>query len=125
MRKGAFTIGMMICNSTPVDIRGVQFEPEIIFTSRPNGCATPPAQLNERSSDGHPNWVVLSVFNCPALICNCDLRRIASTPKSAKRASVTGPAIGIRYSPLAMRLVSPPGKINLCTGKGTVTQLEV
>ena len=47
------------------------------------------------------------------------LFRAASMPKSSKKEKVTGPAMGMRYSALVMRLVSPPMEAMPYTGSGT------
>src|ERR1700752_5313177 len=66
--------------------------------------------VSEGSSVGQPKGVLIRLVDCCGAICNCDGRRIGSTPASTKGASATGPTIVIRYSRLLTRLRSPPGK---------------
>src|SRR5450755_1386534 len=72
---------------------------------------------------GQPKRVFTSVLYCTGLICNCELRRMGSTPKSTKGAIATGPAMVIRYSRLPCRLRSPPGVVSCWYGTGIFQQL--
>src|SRR5436309_14426048 len=72
-------------------------------------------------SVGQPKGVVLSCDSESGLIRNCDWRKAKFIPKSAKGASVTGPNTRMRYSRLVKKLVSPPGKVTVVPGTGTVT----
>src|ERR1700751_732676 len=109
MRNGALITGSITCNSSPVDMRGAQFVPGAGFRYCENVRLWPPTQLNEISSAGHPNNVVLMSLSWPEFMRNCDCRTIGSPTTSMKGAKVTGPTIAIRYSTLPNVLKSPPG----------------
>src|SRR6476646_3735266 len=121
MRKGAFTTGRITCNSSPEDIRGTKLVPERGCRLAEKLMVLPPTQLSAKLSAGQPNAVLLMSESWPELMRNCEVRAIPSKPKSVKGARVTGPTMGMRYSTLLIRLVSPPGNTMRCTGTGTVT----
>src|ERR1022692_646950 len=110
MRNGALTTGKNTCNSSPVDILGVQFVPLTGLRNCENFCLVPPTQFRAMSTAGQPKTTLLIKSNCPELILNCEFLRIGSMPKSTNGARETGPAMVIRYSELATTLKSPPGK---------------
>src|SRR6266852_3848530 len=129
MRKGALTTGSMVCNSIPVDMRttqlvpgtGLRFGEKVFF-----GSLAPPLQvkpLPAYGASGQPKNVSFKVWNWNWLICNCELRRIGSTPASTKGAMATGPAMVMRYSRLPFKLRSPPGVTSCRYGIGILTQL--
>ena len=80
-------IGRNTCNSSPVDMRGIQLVDCTICRFCENGgfCACPPVQFRAISSAGQPNTVLLISASCPSLMRNCDPRMMGSTPKSDKR----------------------------------------
>ena len=59
-------------------------------------------------------------LNWASAVRSWDLRTIGFIPISTNGAIATGPAIVMRYSTFATKLVSPPGITMLCTGIGTV-----
>src|SRR5437016_5376097 len=126
MRNGALMTGSIICNSRPVDMRGVQFVPETGVRNGENGCPVtglpldPPTQFSPTSNAGHPNTVLLMSFSWPDAIRNCDCRRIGTTPTSMNGARATGPTIVMRYSTLLTKLKSPPGNTICWMGMGIV-----
>src|ERR1700690_655427 len=119
MRNGALTTGRNTCNSSPVDILGVQLVPLAGLRNWENFCLDPPTQFRPMSRAGQPKTALLIKSNCPELILNCESLRIGSTPKSTNGAKDTGPAMVIRYSALATTLKSPPGKTIWSSGTGT------
>src|SRR5205807_7337078 len=92
----------------------------MVFRSPLNGMDWPPTHWKATSA-GQPKGVVLSWLSESGEIRNCDWRRAKFIPKSAKGASVTGPNMRMRYSKLLKKLVSPPGKVTVVAGTGTVT----
>src|ERR1035438_5709121 len=126
MRKGALTTGSIVCNSIPVDMRTTQLVPGtgLRFGEKVFGSSLwPPAHTKAVFRLGQPYWVLISVLNCTGLICNCEARRIGSTPASTKGAIATGPAMVIRYSRLPFMLRSPPGVTSCWYGTGIFQQL--
>src|SRR5208282_4087801 len=126
MRKGALTTGSMVCNSSPVDIRTVQLVPGTGL--RYCGMLLmvwPPEHAYDVWGPriGQPNSVLCRVSYWTGLICNCEVRRIGSTPVSTKGAMATGPAMVMRYSKLPCRLRSPPGVTSWRNGTGILKQL--
>src|SRR5208282_927561 len=103
MRKGALTTGRNVCNSSPVDMRATQLVPgtEVRCCEMegrplvPSSC--PPWQEYAVVSVGQPYRVLCKFWNSTGLICNCEVRRMGSVPKSTKGATATGPAMVMRY----------------------------